>query len=169
MFLPSCMSSSRPYLSRFGLGVGWKKFACRATFPSGCRAISPFGRRTTFEPNFLALSYFSEFFGRSRSDMHTFSFKDFSSLQSHNFWNTMSWKCSLKDDCIRLSLIEFQNLSESQDQCRPNIPRLDVFSMHCAGIVHSVVHSSQSRQDPCDFLSLASISKEFSVCLLLEF
>ena len=29
--------------------------------------------------------------------------------------------------------------------------RHDVSSMHCAGIVHDVVHSSQSRQDPCDF------------------
>ena len=42
-------------------------------------------------------------------------------------------------------------LSESQDRCRPNIPRLDVSSMRNAGIVHHVVHSSQSRQDPCDF------------------
>ena len=25
--------------------------------------------------------------------------KDFSNLQSHNFWNTISWKYSLKDDC----------------------------------------------------------------------
>ena len=78
VFLPSCMSSSRPDLSRFRLGVGWvgwKNFACRATFPSGCRATSPFGRRTTFEPDSLVHSCFSEIFGRSRSDMHTFSFK----------------------------------------------------------------------------------------------
>ena len=33
------------------------------------------------------------------------SHKDFSSLQSHNFWNTVSWKCSLKD------LIECQSFS----------------------------------------------------------
>ena len=53
-----------------------------------------------------------------------------------------------------LHSIEFDRmsiLSESQDQYRPNIPRLDVSSMHCAGIVHDVVHSSQSFQDPCDF------------------
>ena len=36
---------------------------------------------------------------------------------------------------------------ESQDQYQPNIPRLDVSSMRCAGIVHDVVHSSQSFQD----------------------
>ena len=42
-------------------------------------------------------------------------------------------------------------LSESQDRCRPKKKlRLDVFSMHCAGIVHDVVHSSQSFKDPCD-------------------
>ena len=41
-------------------------------------------------------------------------------------------------------------LSELQDQYQPNIPRLDVSSMRCAGIVHDVVHSSQSFQDPCD-------------------
>ena len=40
-------------------------------------------------------------------------------------------------------------LSESQDRCQPNIPRLDVFSMHCADIVHDMVRSSQSRQDLC--------------------
>ena len=38
-------------------------------------------------------------------------------------------------------------LSESQDQYRPNIPRLGVSSMRYAGIVHDVVHSSQSFQD----------------------
>ena len=42
-------------------------------------------------------------------------------------------------------------LSESQDQYQPNIPRLGVSSMRYAGIVHDVVHSSQSVQDLCDF------------------
>ena len=40
-------------------------------------------------------------------------------------------------------------LSELQDQYQPNIPRLDVSSMHCAGIVHDVVHPTQSFQDLC--------------------
>ena len=35
-------------------------------------------------------------------------------------------------------------LSELQDKHRPNVPRLDVSSMRCAGMIHS----SQSRQDP---------------------
>ena len=40
-------------------------------------------------------------------------------------------------------------LSELQDQYQPKKLRLDVSSMHCAGIVHDVVHSSQSFQDLC--------------------
>ena len=40
-------------------------------------------------------------------------------------------------------------LSELQDQYQPNIPRLDVSSMRYAGVVHDVVHSSQSFQDLC--------------------
>ena len=35
-------------------------------------------------------------------------------------------------------------LSESQDQYQPKVPRLDVSSMRFAGIVHDVVHSSQT-------------------------
>ena len=38
-------------------------------------------------------------------------------------------------------------LSELKDEYQPNIPRLDVSSMRCAGIVHDVVHSSQSFRD----------------------
>ena len=38
-------------------------------------------------------------------------------------------------------------LSESQDQYRPNTPRLGVSSMRYEGIVHDVVHSSQYVQD----------------------
>ena len=39
-----------------------------------------------------------------------FLIQNFSSLQSHNFWNTISWKCSLKNNCVRSSLIECQSL-----------------------------------------------------------
>ena len=39
-------------------------------------------------------------------------------------------------------------LFESQDQYQTKIPRLGVSSMRYAGIVHDVVHSSQSFQDP---------------------
>ena len=31
-------------------------------------------------------------------------------------------------------------LFELQDEYQPNIPRLNVSSKHCAGIVHDVVH-----------------------------
>ena len=44
---------------------------------------------------------------------------DFSSLQSDNFWNTISWKCSLKDDCIRSSLIECQSFLNRKFNINP--------------------------------------------------
>ena len=60
-------------------------------------------------------------------------------------------------------------LSELQDQYQPNILRLGVSSMRYAGIVHDVVHSSQSFQD-IDGLSLwDQWAKKNTVCLLLEF
>ena len=40
-------------------------------------------------------------------------------------------------------------LFESQDQYQPNILRLGVSFMRYAGIVHDLVHSSQSFQDLC--------------------
>ena len=78
--LSFCISSSRPDLSRIGLGicwVGWKNFArlatscdCRTTYPSGCWS--------TVEPNGtspLAQSWRSEIFGGGRGDMYDFSNK----------------------------------------------------------------------------------------------
>ena len=53
-----------------------------------------------------------------------------------------------------LHSIEFDRmsiLSQSQDRCRSNIQRLDVFSMHYAGIVHDVVIFKSIFKDPCDF------------------
>ena len=34
-------------------------------------------------------------------------FSEFSSFPSFNFWNAIGWKCSLKNNCIRSSLIEY--------------------------------------------------------------
>ena len=73
--------------------------------------------------------------------------QDFSSLQSDNFWNTISWKCFLKDDCIRSSLIECQSFLHCKININP-IYRVLVF-LPCVmqGIVHEGVHLSQSFQD----------------------
>ena len=105
-------------------------------------------RWTWSEPNSLFHSCFNEIFGGGWFDMKTFS-KDFSNF-SMNFRNTISWKCFLKDDCIRSSLTECQSFPESKDWCRPNILCSDVSSMLYASIVHDAVHSNQSHQDPCD-------------------
>ena len=40
-------------------------------------------------------------------------------LQSHNFWNTTTWKCSLEDNCIRSSLKECQSLSNRKININP--------------------------------------------------
>ena len=50
----------------------------------------------------------------------------------------------------KLHSIESDRMSipfESKDQYQPNIPRLDVSSMHCASIVLDVVQRSQYVQD----------------------
>ena len=41
--------------------------------------------------------------------MYTFSYKTSPVFSLNNFWNTISWMYSLKDDCIRSSLIECQS------------------------------------------------------------
>ena len=45
--------------------------------------------------------------------------QNFSSFQSHNFWNAISWKCSLKDDCIRSCLTECQSLCSRKVNINP--------------------------------------------------
>ena len=47
---------------------------------------------------------------------------DFSNFHPNNFRNTISWKCFLKDDCIRSSLIELQSFPQS---------KIDVNPAHC--------------------------------------
>ena len=59
-------------------------------------------------------------------------------------------------------------LLESQVQYQPQIPRLDVSSKHCARNVLDVVQRSQYVQDLDALLSLGSIGKKNTVCLLLE-
>ena len=55
-----------------------------------------------------------------RPRWHVYFFvSDFSSFQSNNFWNTISWKNSLKDDCIRSSLIECQSFPDRKIDVDP--------------------------------------------------
>ena len=76
VFLPSCMLSGRPDLSRIGFGVGWVGLGTFClTSRSGCRATSPSDCRATIEPNSLFHSCFNEIFGGGRDDMFTFSYK----------------------------------------------------------------------------------------------
>ena len=51
--------------------------------------------------------------------MYTFFVSGFSSCHPNNFRDTISWKCFLKDDCIRSSLIEFQSFLNSKVDVDP--------------------------------------------------
>ena len=90
-------------LSRLGFGIGWfdwKHLDCCTTCHSGRWACS--------EPNSLFQSWFKEIFGGGRGDMYTFFVHDFSSFhpnnfRHNNFWNTISWKCFMKNDGVRSS------------------------------------------------------------------
>ena len=92
--------------------LGWlEEFCLSSNFSSWLSNNFTFWLLITVKPNgtfplVQSWSCRNEIFGGGRGDMLQFLMSDFSSLQSHNFWNTTSWKCSLKDYCIRSSLIE---------------------------------------------------------------
>ena len=87
-----------------------------------------------------------------------FFVNNFSVLHPNNFRKTIRWKCFLKDDCIRSSLIERQSFLNSKIDVDPIYCVLMFFpcffSMLCAGIVQDAVLPSRSHLDPCDFLSI---------------
>ena len=74
---------------------------CWTNFPTGC--CSTVGPDSSFP---LIQSCFNEIFGGGRGDKFSSFVHHLSSLQSHNFWSAISWKCSLKNDGIRSCLIE---------------------------------------------------------------
>ena len=82
--------------------------------------------------------------------MYTFFVYDFSSFHPNNFRNKISWKCFVKNDCVRSSLIELESFPQSKIDVDPIHCVLVSFSMLYAGIVHDAVHSCRSHQDPCD-------------------
>ena len=59
-----------------------------------------------FSSNPIELSLWSN---RDRVVMRSLVVVEETCMISHNFWNTISWKCSLEDNCIRSSLIECQS------------------------------------------------------------
>ena len=94
-----------------GFGLGWfGKFSTRCfskrlfnEFPNwllfNCRTrlIIP------FSPIVIVFQW--DLWWWSRRQISSF-IQHFSSFQSFNFWNTMGWKCPLKNNCIRSCLIE---------------------------------------------------------------
>ena len=79
----------------------WLLFNCRT------RLIIPFGP--------IVIVFQWDLWWWSRRQVWSFM-QNFSSLQSFNFWNAISWKCSLKDDCIRSCLIECYHGGENDYQ-----------------------------------------------------
>ena len=100
--ITSCVITGLPVRLRIGVRIGWFDWKLLDSCP-----ISD--RWACSEPHSLFHSCFKEIFGGGRGDMYTFFVKDFSSFHPNNFRNTTSWKCFLKDDCIRSSLIECQS------------------------------------------------------------
>ena len=93
--------------------------------------------------------------------------QDFSSFQSFNFWNALSWKCPLKNNCIRSCLRECKSFFDRKINIKPDIPRLDASSMHCARIALDVVQRSQYVQDLCDFRLLDQWARRILLSVLL--
>ena len=125
-----------PVPSRLGFGIGWFDWK----LPDGC-SIGHFvmfqgdlERKPRWHENFLVY--------------------DFSSLQSHNFWNTISWKCSLKDDCIRSSLMECPSLLNRKININPKY-RVLMFHPSIVEVLCSTWFTwSQSLQDLHDLCLL---------------
>ena len=128
------MLSSRSDLSQIGFGVGWKILLVEQLLLLVVEQL----------PNLILFTIRASKISLVEAEVTCMLFqKDFSNFLSNNFRNTTSWKCFLKNDCIRSSLIECQSFLKSKIHVDPKKPRLAVTSMHCAGIVQDVIHSNR--------------------------
>ena len=120
-------------------------------------------------PILLSIRALVRSLAEGRDDMYTFSYKTSPVFQSNNFWNTKSWEYSVKDDCIRSSLIECQCFPNCEIDVDPIIPAswclFHALCRYCArrGTYKSILSRSLW------LLSLGSTSSKNTVCLLLEF
>ena len=85
----------------------------------------------------------------------------FSSFHPNDFRNTITWKCFMKNDSVRSSLIELQSFLHS---------KIDVDPVYCVltslpCIMHDAVHSSRSYQNPCNSCPwVPQAERTLSVC-----
>ena len=74
---------------------------------------------------------------------------DFFRFHHNNFWDTISWECVVKDDCVRSCLIEIKSFLLSKLFFDPIHSVLDVFSTFSACTMQDVVRLSQFHTDLC--------------------
>ena len=170
-----CVLSGCPDLSQIGFGigwVGWKNFARLATSSCDCRTTSPFDCWSTVEPNgtsSLAQSWSSEIFGGGRGDMYAFSNKTSPVFSLTKLLEYNKLEMFLEGWLHSIESYRMLILSELQDQYQPNFTApwcfFHALCKYCArrGTEKSIFSGSLCS------LSLGSIGKKNTVCLLLEF
>ena len=107
------ISAGFPVRSQIGLGLDWVGLedSARGASPKDCWTSFPTGWCSTVEPDWSfplvqLWSCFNEIFGGGRGDKYRLSNKTSPVFNLSTFWNAISWKCSLKNNCIRSCLIE---------------------------------------------------------------
>ena len=170
VFLPSFMLPSSLNLSRigFGVGLGWLE---KLDWSNNFSFWLP--NNFFFKRNSLVHSWRSEIFDGNRSDMYAFSYRTSPVFNLTTFGIPISWKCSLKNDCIRSSLIECQSLLIARIMSTHFTASWCLFyalckycaRKYCARRVTIKTISSRFLW----LLSLRSIGRKYTVCLFLEF
>ena len=84
----------------------------RWELPDGCTTC-PSGRWACSEPDSFPIVFQGDLWWRPRWHVYFFVY-DFSSFHPNNFRNTVSWKCFMKNDGVRSSLIELQSFLQSK-------------------------------------------------------
>ena len=90
---------------------------------------------------------------------------DFSSFHPNNFRNTISWKCFMKNDGVRSSLIELQSFPHSKIDVDPK--KCLLMSLPC--FMHVLCMTRYTQVDRIRIpVTIGSTSRKNTVCLLLE-
>ena len=159
--ITSCVISSRPDLSRIGFRVGWFDWTLLDSCPTSARWAWS-------EPNFLSHSCFKEIFGGGRGDMYTFSYMTSPVSIQTTFGiqqaECVSWRM-IAFDRVWWNVNPFLIARLMSTQYTASWCRFHALCGYCArrGTLKSIFSGSLW------LLSIGSISRKNTVCLLLEF